>query len=106
MSASPCRTCTRVADPDKCENKNCQVWQRWFINSWDGMRAYPRVVRDFMSPQPVGVPLGGRHYAAPHEVMWYMGIDPCSECLCNQDLCKTPCRVRLAWEKFGEEVGV
>ena len=30
----PCTGCTRVADPELCENKRCKVWQTWFMRSW------------------------------------------------------------------------
>lgn len=30
----PCLTCTRVKDPKNCENKQCWVWQQWWIKRW------------------------------------------------------------------------
>jgi hypothetical protein len=34
----PCLTCTTVADPEKCENKNCKAWREWFLKKWDELR--------------------------------------------------------------------
>lgn len=104
MKISPCLTCSRVENPQKCENKNCNVWRQWFISSWDQMRSFPRQLRQDREPVPVGVPLGGRRYAAPHETLRYLETDPCEGCLCPRDLCATPCRVRLNWERAGNEV--
>jgi hypothetical protein len=36
----PCLTCKRVADPDKCENKSCGAWKRWFLYHWGRIHAY------------------------------------------------------------------
>lgn len=36
-SSSPCLTCTRVKDPDSCENKNCKLWKAWFLRRWAGI---------------------------------------------------------------------
>lgn len=105
MKNSPCQRCTRVRDPEACENKNCQAWQQWFIARWNRMRQMPRQLRQQSQPEPVGVSLGGRHYAAPHQVSHYLHTDPCHSCLCPSDLCVDPCRVRLAWEKAVREVG-
>lgn len=105
MNISPCLTCVRVANPTECDNKNCHVWRQWFISSWDRMRGYPRQVRNDRPAEPVGVPLGGRHYAAPHETLRYLRTDPCEGCLCPRDLCVTPCRARLNWEEAGKAAG-
>lgn len=106
MKNSPCVSCTRVADPEKCENKYCNVWRQWFISSWDRMRGYPRQIRQDSKPEPAGVSLGGRHYAAPHETVKYLDTDPCQRCPCPRDLCTTPCRVRRRWEEARDEVFV
>ena len=58
---TPCRTCTRVADPGKCEDKNCLQWRRWFVDRWDAMR---------------------RQFPVEHT-----DPDPCAACLCPRDLC-------------------
>ena len=38
MADCPCKTCTRVEDPQNCEYKLCKVWQEWFIQRWDELR--------------------------------------------------------------------
>ena len=103
-STSPCVNCSRVPDPDSCMDKNCLLWQRWFIARWDALRHRGWVVTD--RTDPVGVPLGGRHYAAPHEVEAYFRNDPCESCLCPRELCDTPCRMKRGWEENRKEVGV
>ena len=103
MKISPCLTCTRVANPTECENKSCNVWRQWFVSNWNEMRGYSRQIRQVSRPEPVGVPLGGRHYAAPHVTLRYLQTDPCEGCLCPRELCITPCRVRMAWEEARKE---
>ena len=34
----PCTNCTRVKAPQNCENKNCTVWQKWFLSQWELLR--------------------------------------------------------------------
>lgn len=34
----PCKNCTRVKYPDKCENKTCREWLDWFIRRWEELR--------------------------------------------------------------------
>lgn len=101
---NPCLTCTRVADPESCENKTCRDWKQWFINRWEWIRAYPYYQMNEAEHKPVGVPLGGRHYAHPVQVQAYLAEDPCKNCSCPQDVCIVPCRIRKAWEKAKEEV--
>ncbi len=96
---SPCLSCSRVPDPRACDNKNCRQWQQWFLGRWDLIHRYPRKQMDNAVLKPVGVPLGGRHYAAPHQVQAYLQKDPCEKCVCPKELCSTPCRVRRAWEE-------
>ena len=31
---SPCKGCTRVANPEGCENKYCKQWRAWFTHRW------------------------------------------------------------------------
>lgn len=100
---SPCLSCTRVADPRSCDNKNCKPWQQWFLDRWAMIHAYPRQSMEKADLKPVGVKVGGRHYAAPHQVRKYLATDPCKECLCPRDLCGSPCRVRRAWEESRKE---
>ena len=61
---SPCGYCTRVSDPRECENKNCMLWRKWYIDRWDTMRAAIRVRMDAPGV-PVGVCVSGTYYAAP-----------------------------------------
>lgn len=96
---SPCLCCQRVADPRNCDNKNCVQWRQWFLARWELIRRYPRQHMEDAVLKPVGVPVGGRHYAAPHQVKTYLQTDPCQACICPRDLCSTPCRVRRAWEE-------
>lgn len=37
---SPCEGCTRVVNPDGCENKNCKVWKVWFLHRWAQIYRY------------------------------------------------------------------
>ena len=30
----PCDSCARVRDPERCDNKECALWRRWFLESW------------------------------------------------------------------------
>ncbi len=101
---SPCLRCTRVANPRECDNKNCKQWQAWFLQRWEMIHAYPRKKMEQSKVVPVGVPLGGQHYAAPHQVQAYLRTDPCQACLCPKDLCATPCRIRRDWEAAKQEV--
>lgn len=101
-SPSPCLTCTRVPDPRNCENKNCKRWQKWFLARWALIHAYPRKVMEKAELRPEGVNVGGNLYAPPHRVREYLGTDPCKKCLCPRDLCSSPCRGKLEWEKEKE----
>ena len=38
MAEYPCKICTRVKDPEKCENKTCRDWQQWFFDRWEILR--------------------------------------------------------------------
>lgn len=35
---SPCAGCTRVPDPEDCENKRCAPWRQWYIERWGQTR--------------------------------------------------------------------
>lgn len=96
---SPCLSCTRVRAPENCENKHCKPWQAWFSQRWSLIHRYPREKMEQAELKPVGVKVGGRVYAAPHQVEVYRKNDPCKECLCPKDLCASPCPLRRAWEK-------
>lgn len=103
MTVSPCGYCTRVPEPRDCENKNCMLWRKWYIERWDAMRTAVRTV--MAAPgEPVGVSIGGRRYAAPHQVTAYLEEDPCAACLCPSQLCDTACAARASWERARREV--
>ena len=100
---SPCLECTRVRNPQDCENKGCKDWQAWFIDRWEAMRRNVREQMEERTPQEIGVPLGGEHYAHPHRIREYLQQDPCASCLCPKDVCHAPCPARITWaEKQGE----
>lgn len=101
---SPCLSCTLVADPRDCDNKNCQPWRKWFLHRWEQIHNYPRAHMEHAELKPVGVNVGGTHYAAPHQTRQYLNNDPCQACLCPKDLCSSPCRVKRAWEEAKQEV--
>ncbi len=100
---SPCMLCTRVKDPAGCENKNCKVWQVWFIERWEQLRCDVRAAMD-APVEPVGVVVGGRHYAAPHQTRAYLQKDPCQGCACPKALCLAPCNLKRGWEQAREIV--
>ena len=37
---SPCKGCTRVLNPDGCENKYCKEWKAWFLCRWAQIYGY------------------------------------------------------------------
>lgn len=39
---SPCEGCTRVANPNACENKLCKEWKAWFLSRWAKIHAFGR----------------------------------------------------------------
>ena len=100
---SPCLSCTRVRNPRACDDKTCKAWQAWFLSRWELIHRYPRQQMEQAELKSVGVNVGGRHYAAPHQVRAYLQTDPCQTCKCPKDLCATPCRVRRAWEEAKKE---
>lgn len=102
--SSPCLRCSRVADPATCEDKSCQLWRQWFIERWDALRHQPKEAMEMVQTEPVGVCIGGRRYAAPHETERYLYQDPCESCLCPRELCGTPCRIRRDWDRSRKEV--
>lgn len=101
---SPCTRCTRVKKPRLCDNKDCRDWQQWFIESWNAMRAAPRLEIEKTPRVPEGVCIGGRIYALPHRIDSYLQTDPCAGCLCPRDLCVIPCRVKRDWLRARQEV--
>ena len=98
VDVNPCLICTRVRDPESCDNKNCIPWQRWFLARWASIHGYVR--RQLDGPaQLEGTVIGGVRYAMPHRVRDYLQKDPCDTCSCGSDLCPTPCRARQTWAK-------
>ena len=101
---SPCFTCTRVKDPENCENKNCKDWQAWFLDRWETMRQY---VRHEIQNAPVtetGIPLGGHFYVHPHRAQAYLQEEPCVRCCCPVELCQKTCHARSLWHAKQSEV--
>lgn len=101
---SPCLQCTRVRDPQNCENKLCKDWQAWFIDRWESMRDQVRAEMDQAPMEDIGIPLGGRRYASPHRVQEYISQDPCQRCLCPKDHCRIPCSSKEAWLEMQRRV--
>ena len=101
---SPCLECTRVRDPQNCENKLCKEWQAWFIDRWEAMRANVRAQAEEAPITEVGIPLGGHRYASPHRIHEYLEQDPCDRCLYPKDHCRFPCPTRFAWAQKKCEV--
>lgn len=95
----PCLTCTRVRDPQNCENKVCKDWRAWFIDRWEAMRKQVRADMDRTPVAECGVPLGGQRYASPHRVAAFLMHDPCNTCYCPKDVCSKPCQLKLAWQE-------
>lgn len=102
-AANPCLSCTLVADPESCQNKNCAPWRQWFISRWDQMRQVHRQEMETLELKPIGVNIGGNYYMASHQRLAYLRKNPCNDCLCPKDLCVTPCQLRRTWDAAREE---
>lgn len=37
---SPCLTCVKVKEPDKCEYKLCKEWSAWFLRRWAQINSF------------------------------------------------------------------
>ena len=101
---SPCLCCTRVRDPECCENKSCKDWQAWFQDRWESMREN---VRNQIKESPtveVGIPLGGHFYVPPHQIQAYLQKNPCDRCTSPKSLCLEPCSAKARWQKMRNEV--
>lgn len=94
---SPCMGCTRVEDPRDCDNKNCMLWQKWFLARWENLR------KQFLGQVPPSAG-GGGGCAKPFGVRAYYRQDPCSSCVCNKELCYEPCPSRRSWEMERQDV--
>ena len=105
-AVNPCALCARVKDPENCENKNCKIWQKWFLSRWELIRGYPRQAMDQMPLKPVGISLGGHIYCHPSQRIDYIKNNPCDACKCPRELCTGPCRVRRVWEEVKGEIPV
>ena len=99
----PCTYCSRVANPNNCDNKKCVPWQRWFLRKWEHTRNLFRVPYDHSPLQETGVPLGGHRYSHPHRVREYLESGPCTLCRLPKDLCTTPCPAKRTWQRQKEE---
>lgn len=100
---NPCLICTRIPDPENCENKKCVAWQAWFLSRWAQLHSYPRRQMD-RPRERAGVVIGGIRYAHPEQVRDYLRRDPCKSCACGAQACVTPCRPRQNWAKLSREV--
>lgn len=100
---SPCLHCTRVRDPQNCENKNCRPWREWFFVQWEKTRRLYRKGMD-NTTQAAGVPFGGHRYCSPHQITEYLQTDPCESCKLPSVLCDTPCKRRNEWVAIKKEV--
>ena len=74
---SPCLSCTRVPNPNECENKLCKPWRQWFMERWAEIHAF-----------------------AQHEtVAKNLSKDPCVGCVCFGGVCTAPCRTKQIWQE-------
>ena len=37
---SPCLTCVKVKEPEKCEYKLCKEWSAWFLRRWEEIHSF------------------------------------------------------------------
>lgn len=100
----PCRACTRVRDPAKCENKLCKEWQAWFIERWEAMRT--SIMQQAAAPGVQGdtISVGGTEYHHPNHVRQFLEIDPCVQCPWSDGLCMSPCEARQVWLESKERI--
>ena len=97
---SPCLTCTRVTDPQACENKRCARWRQWFMGRWALIYAYGQL---YLHPLDPAASSGSIGMKAPAEDFQQTGADPCDSCICERDMCAAPCRTKRAWLREQEE---
>ena len=100
----PCRNCTRVRDPQNCENKICKDWQAWFFERWDNMRNQVRneIHGEGIKGKPISV--GGRKYHHPDMVRQFLHGDPCIRCPWRDGLCGTTCYEKKMWLEAKEVI--
>ena len=101
---NPCMRCTKVDNPAQCDDKDCRLWQQWFIERWNRMRVIPRLEIENRPKQQEGICIGGKYYALPHRIDSYINTDPCDSCLCPRDMCVIPCRVKRDWQNARESI--
>lgn len=101
---SPCRDCCLVSDPEACDDGNCRLWQRWFLESWNSLRQSVRGQYHQVRLEEVGSIIGGRRYAPPHRREAFLAVDPCLGCRCPKPLCREHCRLRRLWAEGSREV--
>ena len=75
LKECPCIRCKRVAEPEKCDNKECALWRHWFIERWDQLR------EPFC--KAMKIPLDQ---------------DPCIQCPVPKDFCFETCKTKKQWE--------
>lgn len=74
---SPCIGCTRVSDPNGCDDKRCVPWRRWFVRRWDQMYGAYRRTAQVREHTP----------------------DPCESCVVPKSMCVGKCREKTKWEE-------
>jgi hypothetical protein len=47
MMDNPCKTCTRVENPEDCAMKQCSAWKQWFLKRWASIHTYYRAYQKF-----------------------------------------------------------
>ncbi len=104
MNKSPCMGCVKVANAAECDNKDCALWRKWYIQRWNDMRFSVRGDMERVKREPAGVCIGGNYYSQPHRVKGYLQKDPCDGCLCPRDLCVLPCAIKRSWQSARDNV--
>ena len=69
----PCLLCTRVQDPDACENKQCAQWRSWFLAKWNH-------TKQLFGCSPAY-------------------INPCQDCQQAEIFCTEHCPARIRYEQ-------
>ena len=83
LSKYPCKTCRMRV----CDERDCQRWQQWFLDSWAAVHNYAWAQMDELGKQEAGC----FRYELPH-----LQVSPCEKCVCKA-WCDTPCARRLNW---------
>lgn len=101
---SPCLYCVRVKNPRECENKNCKVWQKWFLARWELLRHNICQPAPPAPESPAGVSIGGHTYYHPDHIRQALQAEPCKTCKYPPELCTAPCRVHRSWDETRGDV--